>query len=85
MVYKRKRRLPGILALILAAVLCFAAGRSQGILWTPEISSGALLARYEEENPRTGQYPAPIFSAMALVLCGMGISALADKRNHHDE
>jgi len=80
------------LALILAATLCFAAGKSRGIPWNSEAlnqnsgeSSGVLLARYEEENPKTGQHPAPIFSAMALVLCGMGISALADKRNHHDE
>lgn len=83
--YKRKRRLPGVLALILAASLCFAAGKSRGIPRNQEVSSGVLLAGYEEENPKTGQYPAPIFSAMALVLCGMGISALADKRNHHDE
>lgn len=74
-----------MLALILAASLCFAAGKSRGVPWNREISSGVLLTEYEEENPKTGQYPAPIFSAMALVLCGMGISALADKRNHHDE
>lgn len=94
--YKRRRRLSGILALVLAAALCFAAGRGrEGVLWRQEKpypgspgSYAVLLARYEEaeeENPKTGQYPAPIFSAMALVLCGLGISALADKRNHRDK
>lgn len=83
--YKRKRRLPGVLALILAAALCFAAGRNPEISWNQEANSGVLLARHEVENPKTGEHPAPVFSAMVLVLCGMGISALADKRNHHDE
>ncbi len=83
--YKRKRGLAGILTMILAASLCFAAGKNREVPWNQEAASGGLLVQYQEENPKTGQYPAPIFSAMALVLCGMGISALADKRNHHDE
>ncbi len=94
--YKRRRRLSGILALVLAAALCFAAGRGREVsAWNqrgpfPESdgSSVVSLVQYrelEEKNPETGQYPAPIFSAMALVLCGLGISALADKRNHRDK
>lgn len=92
--YKRTRRLPGILALVLTAALCFAAGRGREVsAWNQPYpgsagSSAVSLAQYQElerRNPETGQYPAPIFSAMALILCGMGISALADKRNHRDK
>lgn len=45
------------------------------------VEANPKMLELPEEQPQTGQHPAPILAAMGLVLSGVGLVVLADKRN----
>ena len=45
------------------------------------VEANPKMMELPEEQPQTGQHPAPILAAMGLVLSGLALLALADRRN----